>query len=321
MKFFCEKCNYGTEKKADYNKHLLSNKHKINSQKLYTCKECAKIFKAKSTYYVHIKKCNNIITNSSNMSIEEMSEENLKTEFIKIKKELENSNLKEELLKTKYELEKEKMKHKYDQKEIGRLNKLLNHTTKTTEKALKITDKTISAIKYANEHFKNAPILTPIDNFNMLNYDLNEEDDKKLLIDTLLYHYRKNSVHKVFGDHIVSIYKKDRLEDQSMHTTDTSRMNYIVKISKDNTNAKWYTDKNGIVISDVIIEKLVNHYVDLLKWYQQKLTTEMSLNPGIIQPDKQQKIENILGMLMEVDNGQLVKNTNKYIAPFFNLDK
>jgi hypothetical protein len=98
-------------------------------------------------------------------------------------------------------------------------------------------------------------------------------------------------------------------------------MNYIVKISKDNNNAKWYTDKNGLVICDVLIEKLVNHYIVLLKWYQKKLTDEMLLTPGIIQQDKQQKVENILGMLMDVDNGQLVKNTNKYIAPFFNLDK
>jgi hypothetical protein len=47
----------------------------------------------------------------------------------------------------------------------------------------------------------------------------------------------------------------------------------------------------------------------------------MALTPGIIQQDKQQKVENILGMLMEVDNGQLAKNTNRYIVPFFNLDK
>ncbi len=47
----------------------------------------------------------------------------------------------------------------------------------------------------------------------------------------------------------------------------------------------------------------------------------MNLNPGVVQKDKQQKVENILGMLIDVDNGQLVKNTNKYIAPFFNLDK
>ncbi len=303
MNYFCEKCNYSTIKKSDYNKHLLSSKHKKNSQKIYICKNCEKVYQSKSSYYYHIKKC---CYNNS-----------------------DDSDIKIELLKAKYELEKEKIKNIYNEgilnaekEKVKLLQDIVNNTTKTTQKALKITDKTISAIKYANEHFKNAPELLPINNFNMLNYDINDDADKKLLIDTLLYHYRKNSVHKIFGDHIVSIYKKDKLEDQSMHATDTSRMNYIVKIAKDdNNNVKWYTDKNGLVICDVIIEKLLNHYVKLLKWYQKILIDEMNLTPGINSQDKQQKIENILGMLMEVDNKQLAKNTNKYIAPFFNLDK
>ena len=295
MTFLCENCNYTTHRKHDWEKHRKTAKHQNNTIKQLVCNKCNKQLNSKTTFYNHIKICN--INNLS---------------------------------KKDFELELLKIKHDFDQKEIERLNILLQHTTKTTEKALKITDKTISAIKYANEHFKNAPILTPIENYNLLNYDLddnkndndNNTEDKKLVIETLLYHYRKNSVHKVFGDHIVSIYKKDNLADQSMHTTDTSRMNYIIKIAKDdNNNAKWYTDKNGVVICDVIIEKLINHYVNLLKWYQKKLLDELSLNPGIVQPDKQQKVENILGMLMDVDNGALIKNTNRYIAPFFNLDK
>ena len=298
MTFLCENCNYATHRKHDWEKHRKTAKHQNNTVKHLVCNKCNKQLNSKTTFYNHIKICENT----------------------------ENNNLS----KKDFELELLKLKHDFDQKEIERLNILLQHTTKTTEKALKITDKTISAIKYANEHFKNAPILTPIENYNLLNYDLDENnnnndnnnEDKKLVIETLLYHYRKNSVHKVFGDHIVSIYKKDNLADQCMHTTDTSRMNYIIKIAKDeNNNAKWYTDKNGVVISDVIIEKLINHYVDLLKWYQKKLLDDIGLNPGIVQPDKQQKIENILGMLMDVDNGALIKNTNRYIAPFFNLDK
>jgi hypothetical protein len=47
-------------------------------------------------------------------------------------------------------------------------------------------------------------------------------------------------------------------------------MNYIVRIAKDNNNAKWY----------------------------------------------HKKIENILRIMMDVDNGKLIKNTNKYIALF-----
>jgi len=301
MTFFCENCNYTTHRKHDWEKHRKTAKHQNNTVKQLVCNKCNKQLNSKTTFYNHIKICN----------------------------KTENNNLS----KKDFELELLKLKHDFDQKEIERLNILLQHTTKTTEKALKITDKTISAIKYANEHFKNAPILTPIENYNLLNYDLDDNndnnnnndnniEDKKLVIETLLYHYRKNSVHRVFGDHIVSIYKKDNLADQCMHTTDTSRMNYIIKISKDeNNNSKWITDKNGVVICDVIIEKLINHYVNLLKWYQKKLLDELSLNPGIVQPDKQQKVENILGMLMDVDNGSLIKNTNRYIAPFFNLDK
>ena len=313
MQHFCKECNYVTNRKYDWDKHTLTTKHINNTKKVYICANCNKNFNTKSAQYKHNKKClNNNVSTEENIDL--ASKDDLKLELLKTKKELE-----EEKLKSEYE--KLKLKSEYDSQQIELLKELLKNSNKTTEKALKITDKTISAIKYANENFKNAPTLTPINNFNMLDYDLTNEEDKKLLIETLLYHYRKNSVHKIFGDHIVSIYKKDNLEDQSMHTTDTSRMNYIIKISKDDDKAKWYTDKNGVVICDVIIEKLINHYVDLLKWYQKKLTDDMLLNPGEINLDKQKKVENILGMLMDVDNGQLVKNTNKYIAPFFNLDK
>jgi len=321
MTYFCEKCNYTTERKFDWEKHITTSKHKNKCKKVYFCEKCNKTLNSKSNFYLHKKKCQNINENlieelSENNFHEKVSssEENLRTQLKKAKEELQNEKLKREF-------ENLKIKHECDQKEIERLNKLLNQSNKTTEKALKITDKTISAIKYANENFKNAPALTPINNFNLLDYDLSNEDGKKLLLETLLYHYKTNSVHTIFGNHIISQYKKENVTEQSMHATDTSRLNYIIRISKDEKPVQWFTDKNGVIISDVIIEKLIDHYVDLLKWYQKKLTDEMSKDPGRPQPYIQQKVENILNMLMDVDNGQLVKNTNKYIAPFFNLDK
>ncbi len=65
-KFSCEKCDYCTNKKSSYDKHILSVKHSksINdSEKLpkvahYEC-ECGKIYKFDSGYYRHKKKCNN----------------------------------------------------------------------------------------------------------------------------------------------------------------------------------------------------------------------------------------------------------------------
>ncbi len=270
--FTCIKCNYNTNRQYDWDKHLLTTKHIKNTKEIYVCNICNKNFNTKSAQYKHNKICLNKekLNNNDNKFLDNNLESIPKNELIK-----HILKMNQELTITKNELEKEKLKNKYDKKEISRdkkeitrLNTLLTTSTKTTNKALDITDKTISAIKYANKHFTNAPELIPINNFNMLNYDLTDDDDKKLLIETLLYHYRKNSVHKLFGDHIVSIYKKDNIDEQSMYTTDTSRLNYIIRISKDEKPVKWYTDKNGVIISDVIIEKLINHYVELLKWYQ-----------------------------------------------------
>jgi len=63
-KFFCDNCNYKCSKQSEYNKHILTRKHKIlqnptsiiNTQ-IYTC-NCGKIYKHSSTLYAHKKLCN-----------------------------------------------------------------------------------------------------------------------------------------------------------------------------------------------------------------------------------------------------------------------
>jgi hypothetical protein len=63
--FYCEKCEYKTERKNNFVKHLNSNIHKkyfhsINDNKIlnYKCLSCEYIFSRKSNYNRHIKKCN-----------------------------------------------------------------------------------------------------------------------------------------------------------------------------------------------------------------------------------------------------------------------
>jgi hypothetical protein len=63
-KFICEFCEYNCCKLSEYNKHLLTNKHKIlqnpthlNNQKTYKC-ICGKNYKHSSTLYAHKKKNN-----------------------------------------------------------------------------------------------------------------------------------------------------------------------------------------------------------------------------------------------------------------------
>jgi hypothetical protein len=75
--FSCEKCDYHTSKKCNYEDHLLTAKHKSamfsnqkqeNSSSKFMCPNCSKIYKDNSGLWRHKKKCNleqNVSTNTA----------------------------------------------------------------------------------------------------------------------------------------------------------------------------------------------------------------------------------------------------------------
>jgi hypothetical protein len=73
-KFTCEKCDYHTNNKKDYEKHLETKKHKKvtdlsfcpHLKKEYIC-SCGKIYKHRQNLYIHKKKCTFIEENTEQM--------------------------------------------------------------------------------------------------------------------------------------------------------------------------------------------------------------------------------------------------------------
>jgi hypothetical protein len=61
--YICNYCNYSTNKKSNYDRHLLSSKHKNNSNgltiKQYNCEQCNKIFITRSALWKHNNKYHN----------------------------------------------------------------------------------------------------------------------------------------------------------------------------------------------------------------------------------------------------------------------
>ena len=65
-KFYCEKCNYSCNKPSDFNRHLVTRKHNLetngnkNSPKIAKKNECGcgKVFSSNSGLWKHKKKCN-----------------------------------------------------------------------------------------------------------------------------------------------------------------------------------------------------------------------------------------------------------------------
>ena len=73
--FLCEKCNYVTSRKSQYERHLLTNKHnnetilKPKSSKEFPC-ECGSIFYSRTTLWRHKKKCYNNTNKPINETID-----------------------------------------------------------------------------------------------------------------------------------------------------------------------------------------------------------------------------------------------------------
>ena len=88
--FLCEKCNFKCSKKQDFNRHILTRKHKMitndynktpKNSKPYNC-ECGKMYSHRQGLYAHKKKCTLVIENNCDEKINE-----------KINDEIDNNKL------------------------------------------------------------------------------------------------------------------------------------------------------------------------------------------------------------------------------------
>jgi len=188
MKYECKKCNYLTNDKSNYNRHLNSATHATNikvkkaqiikkvnvdvieKEKVYTC-NCGKVFSHSSSCTRHKKTCNGI----------------------DIYKQVEV--ISDELKKVKQELSECK-------------NQIAIPTTTNTN--YNNTTYNISVKNYIQQKYPNAPALKTITDYSKLVYK-----DYKLM-DTLVYNYTNKNLHKYLGNFIISHYKKDNPSEQSM---------------------------------------------------------------------------------------------------------
>ena len=160
-----------------------------------------------------------------------------------IQKELESQNLvlkqKEidliikENQELKQKLADKEMQHKLLEKENEKLeevNKILKEQSAKTVNNTQNNTINIGSINYVNEHFKDAPPLEKITNFIINGIDTNDASQHDKFIEDVIYHHKNKILHQLMGDHVVSLYKKTDLSKQSFHTTDTSRLNYVVRV-------------------------------------------------------------------------------------------
>ena len=245
--FTCENCDFKCSKKGDYNRHLLTAKHKritmdnkITSQKdfFFTC-ECSKEYKFSSGLSKHKNKCTFI-----------KKIENNNTCLITIEDKKEMLELKEdnkELKNMIKELIKENAKQ---QEQIGELiPKIGNNNTNIQNNKFNIN-------VFLNDQCKDAINMSDFIKSLHITIDQLDFTNKKGLADGLSKSIMEN-MNKL------SIYKRP------MHCTDTKRETLYIK---DDDN--WSKDINKEKIKHVIKKASSKNYTALMEW--------KSLNPDFM---------------------------------------
>ncbi len=349
--YFCSFCNYTTKFSSNYSIHKKSKKHiqlynnksidvcenysnklsqvipnnipelslKLSLKDNLICSNCNLQFTQKSNLSRHKKRCLKKSNNNDNSKDVIINELKLQMELIKKDHTIELIKKENELYQ---KLEQEKSQLLKEKSELltnfmNNANILLNKTTdnnKITTQA--IQNVSMSALKYANDKFKDTPVLIPLDNFNINELSFENAEEKGQLTEILIYNAKQKSLDKLLGDHIIKYYKKENPENQSFHSTDCSRLNYIVRELIENTPT-WIVDKNGIKICKDIMKPLIKKCINALLDYQKQLLYQM----GNGNYNKQKDVELIIDIIMSIDSGILENDINKYIAPFFNLNK
>ena len=135
-KYYCKICDYSTSRKSQYNRHLMTAKHKIltnpnkkssAAQQVFAC-DCGKIYKHLSSLCAHRKTCNMIeklidhydertnVVEEDTSTILELIKQNQDFKSLLIEQQKENQNLQKQLI------------------EVVKDGKTINNTTNNNQK-------------------------------------------------------------------------------------------------------------------------------------------------------------------------------------------
>jgi hypothetical protein len=223
-KFYCEKCDYTSLRKSDYNKHLQSKKHNDNNDNIddnkklsYNC-DCGKKYNFLSGLSRHKKLCNG---NKKDSIIISDNKDEMKDLVFKLINE--NQDLKNTLLKENFELR----------------NQLKEQSQQNTELQQQISELIPKVGNNNNNNIKQK--------FN-INVFLNEKCKDALSMDefinkievsmkNLLTTKEKGQTHGI-SNIIIENMNKLSLYERPLHCTDKKRETLYVK------NNEWEKDDN-----------------------------------------------------------------------------
>ena len=259
-KFYCEKCDYTSFKKYDFQKHLQTQKHNLGeilindtqkvAQKIYTC-NCGKKYKHNQSLYNHKKKCTFIepketIDNSNNELVLLNEESNIVTQDTIVKLITENNDIKNLLITQQKQLIEQQKQLGEQQKQLFQMvpkigNNITNNNTANIKQKFNINI-------FLNEQCKDA--------INMNDFI----KQIQLTLDNLDFTKQKGLCEGLSNIFIESMNKLS-LYERPVHCTDTKRETLYIK-----EEDGWEKDKNKSKIKDALKSLNKTHFKLIKEW-------------------------------------------------------
>jgi hypothetical protein len=280
--YLCEKCNYKTQHKRDYDKHLLTAKHKnlTNSGEKDTekliCSGCGKKYTSRAGLWSHSKKCSKILD-----ELVTMEKANVKKAF-----NVEtNAGIIMEIIKENQEFKNLLVEQNKQVMELQKENKdMIN-------KMVEITQNQLSLPSTINNNTNNTNTINNNQKFN-LNFFLNETCKDAMSIQEFLENIRITFEDLLLigdagfvtgvSDILIKQLRDMEVNKRPIHCTDSKRETIYLK-----EDTSWNKDDKEKTKLKEIIEKLeYKNVVALRDWCNENPDAKVNNTPNNLLKDK-----------------------------------
>lgn len=281
MNFICGTCNYSTRDKSNFNKHMKSDTHGEKLSKNGNPKL--------PTKQIFSCGCGKTFAYKSGLSRHKSACDGKNMQHqIDILIDCVNK-----LTQQNKSLQKQLLEYAKNNKPVVNNNYNLN------------------VKNYVQQNYPNAPALEGIKEYEKLEFENND------LMDTLIYNYNSDILHKCLGNIIVDYYKKDDTSKQSIWTSDVSRLTYVIKELLESNKSIWSHDFKGIKIKLCIINPLLKYIRKCIDDYwvmNLDNMKSMEINKLI---EMQEKFIALQKIKKDISDDTLSNNVIRYIALIF----
>jgi hypothetical protein len=238
--FTCKKCHFISSKKCDYERHLLTRKHKNDDKKAQKSAEknvcnCGKNFKYRQGLFVHRKTCMDYINNDSNNGV----------------------------------VSENKMEEKVDSKTDKELKELVKDLIKQNGELVKTIHDIVP--KIGNTNIGNTNITNNMNNSFNLNIFLNEQckdalnisdfiDSLKITLEDLIFS-KTNGISRGITDVMIKGLRELDIHKRPIHCTDIKRDIMYIK-----DEDKWCKDENHEMMKNTIVKIADKERTALQQW-------------------------------------------------------